>query len=364
MTIISKEFDKKTKNGSRRITRYRYAVTYKDVYGKSKRYYSKWFDKKSDCVKAEAEYRNKPTPNKSHIKFIDVAEEFLKFKKDRVSVYTYKKFDRYIHRDFIDFHSMDIDSITPILLREYFDSLEGAATTKNNRRTTMSGIFKYAYTYYGLEQNPMLRVPSFKVQNTKKKQDMNIYTPKEFLLLYNAISPKYEDVKVFLWFLYWTGMRANEARSLTWNDIDGSVVHIHRQYIKGAWHELKTSQSVRDVVIDSKTMELILSLKEKQMESDHYTNDWFVFGGAFQLPYSSMSRIKDDACEKAGLRHIRVHDLRHSHVSYLISKNVNIYLISRRVGHSSITMTMDVYGHLMPSSQDDILKVIENENEF
>jgi integrase len=362
MTIISKEFQKKTKNGSRKITRYRYAVTYKDVYGKSKRYYSKWYDRKSDCVKAEAEYRNKPIPNKLHIKFIDVAEAFLKAKKDTISIRTYKKYDRYIHREFTRFYDMDIDSITPLALKEYFDNLECAATTKNNRRSAMKGVFRYACDFYGLEKNPMERIPCFKVQNTAKKHDMNIYTPKEFMALYNAISPKYEDVKVFLWFLYWTGMRANEARSLTWNDIDGNVVHIHRQWINGAWHKLKTRQSIRDVTIDSKTLELILSLKEKQMKSKHYKDDWFVFGGAFQLPYSSMSRIKDEGCDSAGLRRIRIHDLRHSHVSYLISKGVNIYTISRRVGHSSITMTMDVYGHLLPSSQDEVLKAIEIEN--
>jgi integrase len=257
---------------------------------------------------------------------------------------------------------MDIDSITPLALKEYFDNLEGAATTKNNRRSAMKGVFRYACDFYGLEKNPMERIPCFKVQNTAKKHDMNIYTPKEFMALYNAISPKYEDVKVFLWFLYWTGMRANEARSLTWNDIDGNVVHIHRQWINGAWHKLKTRQSIRDVTIDSKTLELILSLKEKQMKSKHYKDDWFVFSGAFQLPYSSMSRIKDEGCDSAGLRRIRIHDLRHSHVSYLISKGVNIYTISRRVGHSSITMTMDVYGHLLPSSQDEVLKAIEIEN--
>jgi integrase len=362
MTIISKEFQKKTKNGSRKITRYRYAVTYKDVYGKSKRYYSKWYDRKSDCVKAEAEYRNKPTPNKLHIKFIDVAEAFLKAKKETISYDTYHKYDRFIHDEFTQFLNMNIEDITPILLKEYFDNLEGAATTKNNRYSCMKGIFEFAYTYYGIAKNPMKRITCFKVQNRVKKEDMNIYTPKEFSALYDAINPKYVDIKALLWTLYWTGMRKNEAMSLTWDDIDGNIIHIHRQWINGAWHELKTSQSKRDVVIDSKTLELILSLKEKQMENKHYKDDWFVFGGAFQIPTATLTRVKNKACKIAGLRQIRIHDLRHSHVSYLISKNVNIYTISRRVGHSSITMTMDIYGHLMPSSQDEIINAIEKEN--
>jgi integrase len=257
---------------------------------------------------------------------------------------------------------MNIEDITPILLKEYFDNLEGAATTKNNRYSCMKGIFEFAYTYYGIAKNPMKRITCFKVQNRVKKEDMNIYTPKEFSAMYDAINPKYVDIKALLWTLYWTGMRKNEAMSLTWDDIDGNIIHIHRQWINGAWSELKTSQSKRDVVIDSKTLELILSLKEKQMENKHYKDDWFVFGGAFQIPTATLTRVKNKACKIAGLRQIRIHDLRHSHVSYLISKNVNIYTISRRVGHSSITMTMDIYGHLMPSSQDEIINAIEKEN--
>lgn len=363
MTIVSKEFTKKSKTGKdRKITKYRFAVTYKDVYGKSKRHYSKWFEKKSDCVKEEADFRQSPVMNKSRITFLVVAEAYLKSKEGYVTDNTFHRMQNYIYDEFKQFHNMNISDITPLLLKEYFDTLEGAAKTRNKRYCAMRGIFDYAYTYYGIEQNPMSRIKLFKDVKTVKKNDMNIYTPKEFLTLYNAISPKYVDYKILYHFLYWTGMRRNEAMSLTWDDIEDNVVHIHRQYVDGKWKPLKTKNSERDVVIDSHTLELVMSIYNRQKQSKYFSEDWFIFGGACQLSGTIINRLMTRTCNEIGLRKIRVHDLRHSHISYLISKNVNIYIISRRVGHSSISMTLDIYGHLMPSTQDDVIKAIENDD--
>ena len=65
-----------------------------------------------------------------------------------------------------------------------------------------------------------------------------------------------------------------------------------------------------------------------------------------------------DAIKEANLPYIRMHDFRHSHASYLISKGVNMYTVSRRLGHASIQMTIDRYTHLMPDAQDEVIKAI------
>ena len=60
------------------------------------------------------------------------------------------------------------------------------------------------------------------------------------------------------------------------------------------------------------------------------------------------------------IKKIRIHDLRHSHASYLISKNVNIVAVSRRLGHTSIQTTLDTYTHLLKESNDKLLEVLED----
>ena len=65
--------------------------------------------------------------------------------------------------------------------------------------------------------------------------------------------------------------------------------------------------------------------------------------------------------EKAGLPKIRVHDLRHSHASLLINKGQNIIIVSKRLGHSDITQTLNTYTHLMPNVQKEIIGALNIE---
>ena len=83
--------------------------------------------------------------------------------------------------------------------------------------------------------------------------------------------------------------------------------------------------------------------------------DWFIFGGYDQFNQTTVTRIKNEACAKANLKQIRIHDFRHSHASNLIEAGVNMYKISKRLGHSSVTITMDRYGHLIDQDGDEIL---------
>jgi len=60
-----------------------------------------------------------------------------------------------------------------------------------------------------------------------------------------------------------------------------------------------------------------------------------------------------------GVTHIRVHDLRHSHASMLINMGCNIVLVSKRLGHESVSITLDTYGHLYPTQEDDMIDKLE-----
>lgn len=60
----------------------------------------------------------------------------------------------------------------------------------------------------------------------------------------------------------------------------------------------------------------------------------------------------------AGIKKIRIHDLRHSHASLLINKGQNILIVSQRLGHSDVKQTLNTYSHLMPNVQKEILNAI------
>lgn len=69
---------------------------------------------------------------------------------------------------------------------------------------------------------------------------------------------------------------------------------------------------------------------------------------------------KNKLCAEAGVPEFNIHALRHSHASNLIEAGVNMYKISKRLGHSSIRTTMDIYGHLIDTEEDEVLNVISN----
>ena len=70
--------------------------------------------------------------------------------------------------------------------------------------------------------------------------------------------------------------------------------------------------------------------------------------------YLHLQRIFKNDITKANVKEIRIHDLRHSYVAMLISKNVDIFTIKELVGHSKISMTIDTYGHLYPDKRKEI----------
>ena len=158
----------------------------------------------------------------------------------------------------------------------------------------------------------------------------------------------------------WTGLRFNEANSLTFDCVKNSVINVWRQYDKG-WKVLKTKGSKRKVPIDKATNNVIQEMKEYWSSYPDFSESWFIFGGPRQLPETTINRYKAKAAKKAHLKNIRSHDFRHSHASYLIEKKVNIYKISKRLGHSKISITLDTYGHLLDVDGDEILRAIETD---
>ena len=82
--------------------------------------------------------------------------------------------------------------------------------------------------------------------------------------------------------------------------------------------------------------------------------------GVLFVAYNEMRR----GCALAGMEKIRIHDLRHSHASLLISKlNVPVIAVSRRLGHEKVSVTLNTYGHLYPNQMDDIASQLNNEME-
>ena len=151
-------------------------------------------------------------------------------------------------------------------------------------------------------------------------------------------------------------MREGELLGLQWADVDWSAKKIcvrrglWRGKIDGKWQwtlqKPKTKAAVRDIDVGD---ELLQELRTHRLVCPKSEFD-FVFCTNIGLPLDVRTLMRwhfHPALERAGLRRIRFHDLRHTYASLLIAQKENPKYIQTQLGHSSIKVTFDTYGHLM-----------------
>ncbi|MBQ3469092.1 MAG: site-specific integrase [Bacilli bacterium] len=121
----------------------------------------------------------------------------------------------------------------------------------------------------------------------------------------------------------------------------------------------KTKHSIRKIKIDEKLKQHLLELKEYYKKFEGFQEDWFIFGGLFPLYHSTVGRRHKKYCEVSKVKKIKIHDIRHSHVSLLISIGTPITVVSEHLGHSDIQMTLNIYSHMFPKDEDKAVLNIE-----
>jgi len=153
-----------------------------------------------------------------------------------------------------------------------------------------------------------------------------------------------------------TGMRLGELIALKWTDVDwnGKFIKVQRSFRRGVVSHTKTGKERRVDMSD----QLISTLKALQTKRKREALkigkgdpvDWIFNRGDKPISQNSIRNVFKRILKKAGLRHMRVHDMRHSFASLLLSNGESPVYVKEQLGHSSIQMTVDIYGHLIPSS--------------
>lgn len=212
-----------------------------------------------------------------------------------------------------------------------------------------------------LRSNPVKRA---RPPRADSRQAWVVWTPDElgrFLAYAKRHDPEWFDL---WWFFILTGARRAEVLGLRWQDVDWnrSLVRIAGSLQRGdngEWvHEAtKTKAGERVVAVDDEIIALFRQRKqrcdkEREEIGSYYHDGDFVFCGEAGFPLNANTVLGQfkRLCERAGVRVGRLHDLRHTHVSWLFESGVNPVTVSSRVGHSSSSFTMQQYAHLMPGA--------------
>lgn len=221
-----------------------------------------------------------------------------------------------------------------------------------------SALFNFGVKYYGLNQNPFQKAGSM---GRARADVMQFWTMDEFKLFIEAVSDRPLSLVAFS-LLYWTGMRSGELMALTPSDFDFSAntVRIDETYARHKKRDIlqepKTEKSRRVI-----TMPPFLSRLVKQYIDTLYDiqPDDRIFSSISKgVLYREMER----GSKAAGVKRIRLHDLRHSHASLLIEMNYSPLLIAERLGHDDVETTLRTYSHLYPNKQSQLAEDLEGLN--
>jgi integrase len=242
-------------------------------------------------------------------------------------------------------------------------------STKSLTYRVLCALLNYAVQLEYLPANPLLKIGSFKrLQAIKEK--MSIYTAagfKRFIAvaeqaaMQGALSEW--DFVLFFSVAFYTGLRKGEIYALKWSDLNGGFLSVERsicQTLKGKPRETapKTRSSVRRLQVPAPLLRTLDEHRQRQAQLQGFSDDWRVCGGVRPLSDFKVAYRCKKYAKQAGLHVIRVHDFRHSHASLLANANINVQEVARRLGHSDVKMTWNVYAHLYPSAEEKAVEVL------
>lgn len=241
------------------------------------------------------------------------------------------------------------------------------SSTVTHIKNVISGVLNLALDDEAINSNPAHRLG--RVIKSKplrlKEEPLN---REELAILLGAFEEHYPRYYPFVLTLARTGMRLGEALALEWGDIDfhGRFINIKRGYSRGRIQTPKAGKTRR---VDM-SMQLTDCLKALRHERKKETikNGWvevpelvFITEAGNRI-HDSIFRRREfkRALEKAELRKIRIHDLRHSYASQLIQAGESLAYIRDQLGHHSIKVTVDVYGHLAPEGNKEAVDRLDD----
>ena len=292
-------------------------------------------------------------------------EKYIELKLKAQSIRTIKnRFENHIINFFKNYNIYNIKEIDIINWQNEIESKNLSDKYKQTLHTALVSFLNFCMIFYELNKNVASKVGNFKRKNIKNKQ-YEFYNYEEFNKFIKYVDN--EIYKQFFNFMFFVGTRPGETLALKFSDLKDDMISINKtldsRYYKGQRIENspKTLSSIREIEIDKQLKKDLLELKkyyEKKYNNKKY--DYFIFGGIKPLATTTINRYKEKACIKANIKKIRLHDFRHSHATLLVNQNIMINEISRRLGHSNVTITLNTYVHTDKEQEKKVIKTLNS----
>ena len=301
--------------------------------------------------------------NSNKTSFLAAYENYIIYAKRKLKSQSIQSllgdFKNHILPFFKDYYLEDITSSDILKWQDNILSLNRSNNFNKKVYYHLSGFFTYCKVFYKFDKTILSNIGCFKKKYEKDKHDY--YTLKEF----NRFIKCVDNIiyKNFFNFMFFTGTRPGEAMALKFSDIKHNYIVIDKTMESHKKREIgtpKTGSSYRDIYLDNKLLRDLKTLHKYYIDLYGIDNDYYIFGGKKPLSPSTINRYKMKACKKANIRPITLQQFRHSHASLLYDKKVNIIDISKRLGHSRVSTTMDIYTHTSLDQEKRVLDTLNS----
>ena len=239
-------------------------------------------------------------------------------------------------------------------------------------KCVLTGAFNHAeHPWELIKVNPTkhVRMPKFD-EAPKDREDLKIITLEQFQEILQLVPP-WHTFYLPLNIGFYTGMRVSEVTGLTWDcvDFDNKTIRVEKilvnqdkQWVFGT---PKTKSSYRTIDLGETLIEILKQQQDYQLQNQkkygpHYTFNEFVCKkeNGTNITPASVKSSTSWAQKKTGID-FHFHSLRHTHATLLIEAGANMKMVSRRLGHSRIGITIDTYTHITDKMRSDTVDIFE-----
>lgn len=369
---------------------WRISIVLGKIDGKYKKITETFKGTKSDAKLREYELKvqlkSKPIIFDRTITFKQFSEKWLREYAQNLSPRTCNEYKKLLSKVNTYIGRIPLADLKPLQLIEYYNKIRsiGKEPPKNKKDiksnefygeisentilhhyTLISNILNKAVEWEFLERNPNSKVKRPKIE----KHQAKFYDIEDVKKLLICIEKEPLKSKTLILLALDSGARRGELTGLDWEDInfEKSYIKINKttQILNGKIIQKtpKTNSSIRIVPITFKTVEILKQYRREQLQKElklgfeweKTTKVFTTEKGGLMYP-GTPSRILEGIIKKYNLPKITFHELRHTSVSLLINAGIQTQIVSKRVGHSSINTTSQIYAHIFESTEKEVSK--------
>lgn len=370
-----------------KIKNKKYEITVAIGYNGNKRinHYETFYGGKKEAILRENEIKmqikNNTFVKRNNITMSQLVDEWLNTKRSGLGVKTYVEYKRYCKHITECIGHIKIKEINAKILEDFYNELRSykgkreasngfAESTIKHHYALVSEIFNKAIKWGYLCNNPNNNVSPIKV----RKKEIVCYSPEEVEKLISALQNESIKYQAVILLALDSGCRRGELTGLTWDDVDleKGTININKatQYVAGYGtfeKNTKTDNSNRVIYITPTTVEILKKYrveqnKKRMLLGSKWEGSKRVFttetGGDMHpdRPYKILKSI----IKKYKLKDITFHGLRHTSVSLQIASGIQIQIISKRAGHSTVSTTHNIYSHFFDNEFKEVANKMDN----